>query len=126
MTLKQYPEFLVGWGSFHELYKKPEGFLTFILVDDYTMSGLNDELTAEFLPRKEDVFEILTAFDNIASNELYAKAGVVRPAISQIPVVFCVTHGKPTGTYILNATAESAKEFVLTQVETAEGNSTGK
>ena len=114
-----YPEFLVGWGSFDEKYAKPDGFKTFILVDDYTMFALSSRLD---VPPRDDVFALLTVFHNLAyGGPIYLKGGVVCPTIKQLPVLFCLEHGKPTGTYLLNATVETAADFILSQTEKAGG-----
>ena len=114
-----HPEFLVGWGSFDEHYAKPDGFKTFILVDDYTMFDLHSNLK---ISQNDDVFVLLTVFHNQAYvGPIYLKGGIVCPTIQQLPVLFCLEHGKPTGTYLLNATVETATDFILSQTEKAEG-----
>ena len=114
-----YPEFLVGWGSFHEKYARPDGFKTFILVDDYTMFDLHSNLK---ISQNDDVFVLLTVFHNHAyGGPIYLKGGIVCPTIQQLPVLFCLEHGKPTGTYLLNATVETGTEFILSQAEKAGG-----
>ena len=114
-----YPEFLVGWGSFDAKYAKPDGFKTFILVDDYTMFDLHSRLD---IPQRDDVFVLLTVHHNQAyGGPIYLKGGVVCPTIQQLPVLFCLEHGRPTGTYLLNATVETGTEFILSQTEKAGG-----
>jgi hypothetical protein len=113
--MPNYPEFLVGWGSFDSSYKKPDGKKTFILVDDYTMFDLHSQLDS--ISEKDNNFTCLTVFHNQAyGGPIYLKGGVVCPTIQQLPVLFCLEHGKPTGTYLLNATFETAKEFILSQL----------
>ncbi len=115
--MSSYSDFLVGWGSFSSEHKKPEGFRTFVLVDDYTLFDLKSKLTPHVLPRRDDRYTILTIWHNQAyGGEIYCKGGVVCPTVEQLPVVFCLEHGKPTGTYLLNATVETATCFVLDQI----------
>jgi hypothetical protein len=116
MFTKDLPQFLVGWGSFDEQHKKPDGFKTFILVDDYTMFDLHSKLTEHVVPRRDEVFTILSVWHNQAyGGPIYLKGGIVCPTVSQLPALFCLEHGKPTGTYILNATVETAADFILSQ-----------
>ena len=114
-----YPEFLVGWGSFDEEYAKPDGFKTFILVDDYTMFDWHSKLD---IPQRDDVFVLLTVFHNQAyGGPIYLKGGIVCPTIQQLPALFCLEHGRPTGTYLLNATVETGTKFILSQAMHGKG-----
>lgn len=104
-------EFLVGWGSFQEDMKRKAGFRHFIVVDDYTVGGIFDDLQA--LHEKSESFALLNImWPQAYGGVIYCKGGVVCPAFEQLPVVFCIEHGKLTGTYLCNATVETATDFV--------------
>ena len=112
--MKAAREFLVGYGSMSDSVKKPDGHKTFIVVDDYTGGPIWDEmiLTHGLKEDIEGVTLLNVMYPLALGGGLWQKGGIVCPAYEVLPVVFCIEHGKQVGSYITNASAEEASDFV--------------
>lgn len=124
-------EFPVGWSTFQEDLRLPNGHITIVVVDDYTSYCLWDELfyglqaigskpigwtdkAAADLP--EGKWNMVNAKHSMGSDALYGKAGITKPTFEQLPAVYAITHGSPTGRYVLQVHKDAAVEFIKTQL----------
>ncbi len=125
MTASEFP---IGWATFASELRMPEGFIHFVVVDDYTSHSLWDELVPA-LPQigsrpagatwehqhpdlPEGSWAFLHAIHNMASDGLYAKGGITKPTFEQLPAVYAIQHGQSVGHYVLNANIGIAVEFI--------------
>lgn len=124
--------FPVGWGSFSKDLRKQDGFVDFVVVDDYTDYCLWDKLLyggverigskPEGLPSDfgKDLpagnWRMLNAMHTMATDGVYAQAGITKPTFEQLPAVYCIVHGKTIGRCIFNAQVEKAVEFMKEQL----------
>ena len=127
--------FRIAWETFQDDLHRSPGFVDFLIVDDYYAPRLWDELltggiskvgirpegfaavgspSAASLPGGR--WRMLHAVYAFASDELFARAGVSKPALRQLPAVYCMVHGEVTGECMFKVDLDSAVEFIKQRV----------
>ncbi len=121
-------EFPIGWATFDASLRKPDGFVHIVIVDDYTNYCLWDELLVALpeigsRPRGESWekshpglpegnWGFLHAMHTMATDALYAGAGLTKPSFEDLPAVYAIQHGKRIGKYVWGARGRVGIEFI--------------
>lgn len=121
---------------------RSEGFINFIIVDDYTDCCLRgrylydiapsmgaqpnfrddadkvpDELTPNLKALSTGNFMVFDIMHPMASDALYGKGGISNPTFEQLPAVYAITIGESEGRFILNAQKDRAEAFMKSVLE---------
>jgi hypothetical protein len=123
--MSQVYTFPVGWGSFDPSLRGEAGSVLLVVVDDYTSYGLFDELTFRGFPLigskprgadspavPEGKWRMVNVMHSMASDRLYAKAGIAKPTFEQLPALYAITQGELIGHCVFNARFEDAVAFI--------------
>lgn len=127
--------FPIRWETFQEDLHREHGFVDFLIVDDFTSYNLWDDLLAKGITRlgirpegythpegvatndlPEGKWRMLHAMRPLAADELYARAGVIKPCSTKLPAVYCLVHGQATGACVFNVHLDSAVEFIKEKI----------
>lgn len=123
-------EFRVGWSGFQKDLLQGEGFLHFMVVDDYTCKGIWDRLYTEGpakIGTKPEAFAHISGVPvgrwcmyNVIhphySAEWYELGGIFKPRFEDLPAVFAMREGKEFGKYAYWLQYEDALSFMISEI----------